>query len=124
MRISNFIIIGLLGLTSCGITTSPDYSIKLAPTADGQGYVAMPPACPAWSNNDLNLVDNQPLPQFGCATSRNLAIMVDRPEDLIKGRTPDAANGASSAAAMERYNTNKTTPLINPTVDMSGGTSQ
>lgn len=118
-RLSIFLVaLGLLGLNGCGpITPAPDYTIKVVPTAEG--YAAIPPACPRWSDNGVDFTDNQPLPQFGCADARNLAMMVDRPEDLLQGRDSGPANGVTTAGSIVRYNNNQTRGLlyIAPTSD-------
>src|ERR1700733_3647894 len=107
-----FLIVGILGVGACGITPAPDYTIQVVPAANSHAAQAIPPECPRWSDNDLNFFDNQPLPQFGCADARNLAIMVDNPEDLLQGRNPGPANGVTTAGAIIRYNNNQTRGLI------------
>jgi type IV pilus biogenesis protein CpaD/CtpE len=72
----------------------------------------VPTECPAWSYNDINLLDNKPLPQFGCATARNLALMVDRPQDLLEGRPSGNASGVLAAGSILRYNNNQTRGLV------------
>ena len=113
-RFSTFIVVlGLLGLSGCSdLTPTPDYTIKVAPTADGRSQVAIPPECPRWTDNDLNFFDNQPMPQFGCADARNLALMVERPNDLLQGRPSGPANGVTSAGATMRYENNQTRGLV------------
>src|ERR1700689_3348682 len=88
---------GLLGISACAVSPTPDYTIRVVPASNGQAAQAIPPTCPHWSDNDLNFFDNQPLPQFGCADARNLAMMVDNPEDLLQGRNPGPANGVTTA---------------------------
>ena len=53
-------------------------------------FVASPPDCPDWSENVGRDPQNMPYPNMGCATQRNLALMVANPEDLIRprGETP------------------------------------
>lgn len=53
-------------------------------------YVAVPPDCPDWSENLARDPQNMPWPNKGCASQRNLALMVANPEDLIhpRGETP------------------------------------
>jgi hypothetical protein len=102
-------------LGGCETTPKPDYTIQVAPTPDGQGMVAVPPHCANWSDNGIDVpLDNQPLPEFGCADARNFAIMVDRPEDLLQGRNPGPANGVTTAGSILRYNNNQTRGLIYP----------
>lgn len=106
--------ISLLSLTACDTiyppTPKPDYTIKVVKTKNGS--VAVPPACPDWSSATTNPFDNQPLPQFGCANARNLAIMVDRPEDLVHGRPLGDSSGVLAVGAIRRYNNNQTRGLI------------
>ncbi len=107
---------GILMLTGCDSlyppTPRPDYTIKVVQTPNGP--VAVPPECPPWSSATIDPYDNQPLPQFGCATARNLALMVDHPDDLVKGRDLGNANAVVTVGAMRRYENNQTRGLIKP----------
>lgn len=107
-----FLIAGLLGLGACSVSPAPDYTIQVIPATDGQAAQAIPPTCPRWSDNDLNFFDNQPLPQFGCADARNLAMMVERPQDLLQGRDPGPARGVTTSGTILRYDNNQTRGLI------------
>jgi len=113
-RFSYFAIVPFLlaGLNGCSATPTPDYTIRVTPATSGQAAVAILPSCPRWSDNDLDFFDNQPQPQFGCADARNLAVMVERPEDLLQGRPSELANGVTSAGSILRYNGNQTRGLI------------
>jgi len=91
-------------------TPKPDYTIRVIQTPNGM--VAVPPPCPSWVNDTSNPYDNQPLPQFGCANARNLAMMVERPEDLTQGRPLGPTSGVTSVGSMVRYNNNQTRGLI------------
>ena len=100
-------------LAACGpITPAPDYTVGVAPTADGSHMVALAPDCPSWSSNDINFFDNQPLPQFGCANARNLALMVDQPSDLLTGRPSGNPSPVTTAGTILRYNNNQTRGLV------------
>lgn len=113
-------LLGLVALASCDSlsapqiyppTPKPDYTIKVVPTANG--LAAIPPGCPSWSTATADPYDNQPLPQFGCANARNLAMMIEEPKDLVHGR--DAGNSSSgvlTVGAMRRYYNNQTRGLI------------
>lgn len=110
---------GLLGLAACGDmspTMNPDYAIRVVPQPDGS-YAAVPPECPDYTDNIMNRFDNQPPPQFGCAYARNLAIMVDRPSDLIQGRDSGFGSGLLAAGSIVRYNNNQTRGLVDPATD-------
>jgi pilus assembly protein CpaD len=89
---------------------TPDYAINVAPTPDG--YAAQPPACPSFITQEASPFDSQPNPQFGCATARNMAIMVEQPHDLLAGRDIGPASGVTADGAVVRYNNNQTRGLI------------
>jgi hypothetical protein len=116
MRFAGLILVtSVLGLAGCGPTTpSPDYAIRVVPSSDGRSAMAIPPDCPRWSDNENNFFDNQPFPQFGCADARNLAAMVERPEDLLHGRELGPASGVLTAGSIVRYNNNQTRGLLSP----------
>ena len=104
----------LTTLTACESlyppTPKPDHTIRVMPTENG--LVAVPPDCLNWSKDTMNPYDNQVLPQFGCANARNLAMMVEKPEDLLKGRDGGKAIGVTTVGAMHRYYNNQTRGLI------------
>lgn len=116
-----FLALGLLALTACqdmfSPTARPDFSIRVTPTAAGS--VATAPTCPSWNDETVNPFDNQPLPQFGCATARNLADMVENPNDIVEGRTMGYERGVASVGAVRRYDNNQTRGLIMPSSDTS-----
>lgn len=88
----------------------PDYSIRV--TSTPQGSVATGPDCPSWSKDNANPFDNQPLPQHGCAHARNLADMIENPDDLVEGRTLGKGRGVTHVGAVRRYDNNQTRGLI------------
>jgi|GEM_PF-1309567 len=55
--------------------------------------------------------DKRPAVSFGCATYNNLAASVANPADLAEGREFKGSDGGSQAAAVDRYNAGKPTPL-------------
>jgi hypothetical protein len=117
MRIFKTLVsLGLLGLAACeGIyppTTTPDYTIRVMHTSNGD--VALPPNCPSWTTDQSNPYDNQPMPQFGCAHARNLALQVENPQDIVKGRTLGPAGGTMLAGTIRRYDNSQTRGLIDP----------
>lgn len=95
------------------VAPAPDTTIKMVTGPDG-GLEAVPPPCPSWWTETLGPWQNEPWPQYGCANERNLAAMVDNPEDLAKGRDMSPALGSKAATSMRRYNLEKTMPLIDP----------
>jgi hypothetical protein len=92
---------------------APDYRVRLM-TAPGGQLVAVPPECLDWRTVRNGALQNQPWPQFGCSQARNLAAMVEQPEDLAEGRDWGMANGEMAASTMKRYEAGRTMPLIDP----------
>lgn len=66
-------------------------------------YIAVPPACPDWSDASESNFNNAPSSNFGCASARNLSLMVADPRDLIQGRALGPAEAARLAKALEKY---------------------
>jgi hypothetical protein len=98
-------------------TFHPDYAIKITPTA--KGGVATAPTCPSYATETANPYDNQPLPQFGCADARNLAAMVEHPNDLIHGRPMGEGRGTIAVGAIRRYDNNQPRGLLTPSAEFS-----
>ena len=109
-----FFTFALLALAACedpyAPTLRPDYTIRVMPTA--QGMVAAPPPCPSWATETTDPFDNQPMPQFGCANARNLADMVENPNDLVTGRPMGDARGVTAVGSIRRYDNDQTRGLI------------
>ena len=119
-----FSLFGLMALTACvdpyAPTLRPDYVIRVTPKdAQHQQSVATPPKCPSWNTALADPFDNQPLPQFGCAHARNLASMVENPNDLVEGRSLADARGVAAVGAVRRYDNNQPRGLITPDSDTS-----
>jgi len=108
--------LGLLALTACTDpyppTPRPDYTIHVVSLPAGR--VAIPPTCLKWSEATTDPYDNQPLPQLGCATARNLALMVERPDDLVHGRELGPERGVHAVGTIRRYDNDQTRGLIDP----------
>ena len=107
-------VFSVLALSACidpyDPTPRPDYTIRVVPTA--QGSVAIPPACPSWAFDVKDPYDQQPDPQFGCANARNLAAMVENPNDLVSGRPLADSRGVTEVGAIRRYDNNQSRGLI------------
>ncbi len=91
-------------------TPKPDYAVRVR-TQNGKS-TAIPPQCASWNTDITDPFDNQPLPQFGCATARNLALMIERPEDLVEGRPLGTPDSVTSLGAILRYRNNQSRGLI------------
>lgn len=90
-------------------------------------YVVIPPKCPDWSKRADGDSANRPSSNFGCANTTNLGLMVANPGDLVRGRTPGPADGATGARRYKQYREGdqKKSPAITPLVIQSsvgGGT--
>jgi len=113
--------LGILALAGCDAIHAPtprvDYTIGVA--HEGTKTTTIPPACAPWSGDEASPLDGQALPQFGCATARNLASMIETPDDLVEGRDLDNERGVTAVGAMRRYDNNQPRGLILPTTDSS-----
>lgn len=74
-------------------------------------YVVVPPNCPDWSKPATSDYSNTPMSNLGCANTSNLGLMVADPSELVRGRTPGAADATAGALAIQRYRTDKIKPL-------------
>ncbi len=75
------------------------------------------PKCPNWTVP--NMADSQvgQSSNFGCASERNLSMMVADPSDLIRGKTLAGASAEHSINALDRYyrrTTDQAEPEENP----------
>ncbi len=61
--------------------------------------------------------DNKPYYNFGCATQRNLASMIDEPSDLVQPRAETPAYSMRRNVAFEKYRKGTSTTTIYPEAD-------
>jgi pilus assembly protein CpaD len=61
--------------------------------------------------------ENKDYYNFGCATQRNLAAMIDNPADLVQPRSETPAYTARRTAAFEKYRKGETTTTTYPESD-------
>ena len=54
---------------------------------------------------------------YSCSTVANLGAMVANPSDLVEGRDPGPATAEPNAAAINRYRSGATTPLVKETTN-------
>lgn len=69
-------------------------------------YVATPPNCPDWRKPANQNFQNSPSSNFGCATAVNLALMVEDPADLLRGRPLGPGDAAGLIHGIQRYRGN------------------
>jgi pilus assembly protein CpaD len=67
---------------------------------------------PSIMNNGYN--ENKPYHNFGCATQRNLAAMIDNPSDVEQPRSETPAYTARRTAAFEKYRKGEPTTTTYP----------
>ncbi|MFN3077740.1 MAG: CpaD family pilus assembly lipoprotein [Alphaproteobacteria bacterium] len=73
-------------------------------------YVVQVPECGNWGEDMVFRPENTPVGNFGCATQRNIGLMVQNPRDLIRMRDAPAAGDAARAQdVMSKYRTGKDT---------------
>lgn len=66
---------------------------------------------PTWRSRDA---ENRPYHNFGCATQRNLAAMVDNPADLVQPRGESAAYAARRSTVLEKYRKGESPATVYP----------
>jgi pilus assembly protein CpaD len=98
-----------------GLLLSDQPAVAAAPVAPGTIRVvvtrmnARVPGCPDYSRDSSNEFNANTSSNYGCATNNNLAAMVARPEDLVRGQAGSGVlDQATSAKAIDAYR--KATP--------------
>lgn len=69
-------------------------------------YVATPPNCPDWRKPSSQNHQNSPSSNFACADSTNLALMLEDPADLLRGRPLGPGDAAGLVHGIQRYRDN------------------
>lgn len=85
-------------------------------------FIVIPPECPDWSKRADADPANEESSNLGCATATNLGLMVANPQDLVRGRAPGPADGATGARRYRSYREGEQTqaPAITPLIIQSG----
>ncbi len=87
-------------------------------------YVAVPPACPDWSDDPTGSHSNNVTSSnYGCATLSDLSLMIDNPRDLDTGRELGPAAADPAADAVERYRTGTVKPFSGGSASSGGGST-
>jgi pilus assembly protein CpaD len=81
-------------------------SIRLA----YQRPVAVPPDCDRWPENVGRNEERIPYPNWGCATQRNIAVMVDNARDLRQPQAEDPRSSERRSATWSAYVGSAPTP--------------
>lgn len=88
------------------------------------GYVAHPPECGYWPDNLSESRDNVPYWNFGCAQSRNLAMMVANPNDLIGPRRSTPRSSDRRDVVMKKYTGGEETSASTTEIEQKADVSQ
>lgn len=93
-----------------GLLLSTDTPVTGAPVAQGAVRVivsrmrASVPGCPDWSRDSSTELDQHTSSNFGCAVNSNLAAMVARPDDLVRGtEAGSVVDPALTSKAIDNY---------------------
>lgn len=93
-----------------GLLLADQPAVANAPVAPGTIRVvvsrmtARVPGCPDYSRDMSNEFDGNASSNYGCATNSNLAAMIARPEDLVRGQTGSGTlDQATSTKAIDAY---------------------
>lgn len=70
-------------------------------------HVVLGPSCSDWSKPGSGDWVNRPSSNLGCATSKNLGLMLADPGDLIRARPLTPADGAAGALRVDEYRQGK-----------------
>jgi pilus assembly protein CpaD len=86
--------------------------------------VAVPPSCGDWRkpSNDGD-PGNTPSSNFGCASMRNLGMMIADPSELVAGHPASPGQGEPLAASVKRYRAGEIKPLTPFTESAGNGSS-
>lgn len=79
------------------------------------------PECGKWSQNSTLNWANRDHPNFGCATQRNLGLMVSDPGDLIRAVTMPGADGERYQGVIDNY---RGAAAVSGSGSVEGGGSQ
>ena len=78
------------------------------------------PDCPDWRMSPVTSYSNHVAPNFGCASTTNLGLMVDNPKDLVAGTTDKNSNTQRSSQVLTDYRAGQEAATASP---VSGGAS-
>ena len=97
-------------LSNYGLLLSDQPAVATAPIAPGTIRVvvsrmsASVPGCPDYSRDSSHEFNSNTSSNYGCATNSNLAAMIARPEDLVRGQAGSGTlDTATSAKAIDAY---------------------
>jgi pilus assembly protein CpaD len=100
-----------------GIQTLPTIKLSYPKISAVAGPFGLWPEDLGPNINDTGYYENRPYHNFGCATQRNLAAMVDNPADLEQPRPETPAYTMRRNAAFEKYRKGITTTTVYPESD-------
>ena len=115
------------GVPPRGITVPPLQPERPAPVGDDPAELsenaAVAGPCGLWPEDlgptimNPSYSENRPYYNFGCATQRNLAAMIDNPSDLVQPRPETPAYTARRTEGFEKYRKGTSTTTVYPEAD-------
>jgi pilus assembly protein CpaD len=73
-------------------------------------YAVRVPQCGEWSESStFTPLNNEPLSNFGCATARNIGLMVANPRDLIRPQNSEGRDATRGTDVIAKYRAGKST---------------
>lgn len=112
------------------VVRHPSSSARRGLKLSYERVIAVPPVCGDWSEN-LGRPNRErtPAPNFGCATQRNLAVMVANPRDLVEPRSETPRSSEVRSAGWQQYtkagsNTGASVPAPVATNSAEGATKR
>ena len=92
-----------------GLLLAADAPVTNAPVTPGTVRVivsrmrASVPGCPDYSRDSSTEYDSNTSSNYGCAINGNIAAMIARPSDLVRGQSVDGADVERSTKAIEAF---------------------
>jgi pilus biogenesis lipoprotein CpaD len=84
-----------------------------------KAYVAVVPECGDWRGSAGFNPENLPHTDFGCATQRNIGLMLSDPGDLLGAPTTGAADTPRMVNTLDRYRTGQGIGTQRPTGEIT-----
>ena len=105
------------GVRQNGITVDHYHDEDLGYTGSGvllmvERYIVVPPSCPDWTRSLSSVQGAESMPNYGCADTANLGMMIADPRDLIQGKDVGLYDGTRHALSVEMYRKDEVKELI------------
>jgi pilus assembly protein CpaD len=103
-----------LGIPEQSLATKNDLAIEGVATDSVRlrfdVYAVRVPQCGEWGETlTFSPFNNEAVPNFGCATARNIGLMVANPRDLVRPQTAEGRDATRGADVINKYRAGKAT---------------